>query len=117
MIGPRFGWTTSTATGGLAVCAGSDAPGLHPERRAIANPMAEIERILVVPPDREPSSARSGHECKGACKQIPRCLPGRTRCEPRTARGPAPGQLPLRWWYRRDALAEIRNPKGLVRTD
>ena len=44
--------------------------------------------ILIPPPDREPSPARSSHDDKRAFKSISRSLCSRTRCEPWTACGP-----------------------------
>src|SRR5258708_6921389 len=41
-----------------------------------------------LPADREPSSARSGSDSIVWAMSIPTCLRVRTRCEPRTARGP-----------------------------
>src|SRR5258706_509773 len=53
--------------------------------------------------DREPSSARSRHKRGRTLKLIPRRFRGRTRCEPRTARGPFLLPAPAFWSQCRDA--------------
>ena len=63
------------------------------------------------PPDREPSSARSGHQHGRMLKLIPRRFRGRTRCEPRTARGPVLRRVAAFYWWRQDT----RLPAGNVR--
>src|SRR6266700_2520019 len=49
--------------------------------------------------DRERSSPRSRQERRGALELNQRCLCGRTRCEPRTARGPLFARLQVLWWH------------------
>ena len=56
------------------------------------------EASLKPPPDREPSSARSSHQRGRAPKLNPRRFRSRTRCEPRTARGPFLSATPPFWW-------------------
>jgi prepilin-type N-terminal cleavage/methylation domain-containing protein len=46
------------------------------------------DRSSTLPPDREPSPARSGHQRETGIKSLTRSEQARTRCEPGTARGP-----------------------------
>ena len=58
---------------------------------------------LILPPDREPSPARSSHDGKREIKSISGRPRGRTRCESGTARGPVDVYLPGLWGQCRDA--------------
>src|SRR5258707_973637 len=73
-----------------------------------AHPLTAKARAIAKRTDREPSSARSSHQRRVASKVIPRCRCRRTRCEPRTARGPL---------YRCGPWLVIRGPRPEAKAD
>jgi type II secretory pathway pseudopilin PulG len=77
---------------------GTDQPAREPQNAAGRG------RISALPPEREPSLARSGHECEREIKTLVRFPQARTCCEPGTARGPSPLGAPT-WRQCRDTPA------------
>src|SRR5206468_3335363 len=71
----------------------------------------EPECILIPPPEREPSSARSVGIATSVFGYHRRAVACRGCCEPRTARAPPHGQS-VTWWLYQDALLE---PQGVFK--
>src|SRR5438477_9958090 len=66
---------------------------------------------LTLAPDREPSPARTSRDRNQSYHPIPGCVRGRTRCEPRTARGPLPARVAVLWWWCQEDAPQRRYPQ------